>query len=127
MKAGAADVTAVDIDPFALHAMQLNAALNQVSITPMHGVDMTKVPKNIDLILTGDVCYQQAMTVQIMRWLWLCVGAGIRVIMGDPGRAYVPESGLTELASYTVPTTHEVESVDSRVVKVWDVGLPDTV
>ncbi len=125
MKAGAAEVTAIDIDPFALHAMQLNAVLNHVSITPMHGIDMTKVPKNIDLILTGDVCYQQAMTVQIMRWLWLCVGAGIRVIMGDPGRAYVPESGLIELAAYTVPTTREVESADSRTVKVWDVGLPD--
>ena len=124
MKADAASVLAVDVDPLALHAIQLNCALNHVAVTIAHGVDMNTVPKNIDLMIVGDVCYNQAMATQIMRWLYLCIAAGIRVIMADPGRAYVPESGLTELATYIVPTTYEVESEHSRTVKVWDLELP---
>ena len=126
MKAGAAKVMAVDIDPLALAAMQLNAELNNLPLTRLAGIDMEKVPVDIDLIITGDVCYQQAMATKMLRWLWLCVAAGVRVILGDPGRAYVPESGLKELARYTVPTNLDLEDQPTRLVKVWDVGLPVT-
>jgi predicted nicotinamide N-methyase len=125
MKAGAVSATAADIDPLALHAIDLNAQVNETEITITNGVDLSKAPQGFDIILVGDVCYQLAMATQIMRWLWLCVAAKIRVLLGDPGRAYVPESGLHELARYTVPTSRELEDRDSREVKVWDVGLPN--
>ena len=124
MQAGAAEAVAVDIDPLALHAIMLNAGLNGVAVEISDFIDMEKAPKHIDVITVGDVCYQQAMAAQVMRWLWLCVAAGIRVVMGDPGRAYVPESGLTELATYIVPTSLDIEDQESRTVKVWDVALP---
>ena len=124
MKAGAKQATAVDIDYLALNSIAMNAELNKVSIDVIEYLDTDKPPKNIDLIITGDVCYQQAMAAHTMRWLWLCVASGIRVIMGDPGRAYIPTSGVKELASYTVPTSRDIESDDSRFVRVWDVGLP---
>ncbi len=73
-------------------------------------IDMEKAPKDIDIIVAGDVCYQQAMSAKIMRWLWLCVAKGIRVILADPGRAYVPQEGLREVAHYTVPTSRDLRS-----------------
>ena len=124
MKAGAAHALAVDIDPMAHVAIQQNALLNQVEVETIDYLSMSKAPKRVDIIIAGDICYEQAMATRLLRWLWLCVAAGIRVLMADPGRAYVPESGLTELATYIVPTSREVESDDSRTVKVWDVGLP---
>lgn len=124
MKVGAVQAVAIDIDPLALHAIELNAELNGVAVEGADFIDMEKAPKHIDVITVGDVCYQQAMAAQTMRWLWLCVATGIRVLMGDPGRAYVPESGLAELATYVVPTSLDIEDQESRTVKVWDVGLP---
>jgi predicted nicotinamide N-methyase len=125
MKAGAAQAVAIDIDHLALQAIQLNAALNNVAVETDDFIDMEKAPKRVDLIIAGDVCYSQAMSARIMRWLWLCVAAGIRVVIADPGRAYVPERGLTELATYTVPTSLDLEGEKSRTVRVWDVGLPE--
>jgi predicted nicotinamide N-methyase len=127
MKAGAVSALAVDIDPLALAATRLNAALNGVAveIAEASDVDMSKAPKRVDLILAGDFCYEQAMSARILRWLWICVAGGVRVIMADPGRAYVPPSGLTELACYTVPTLRDLEDHDRRTVRVWEVGLPE--
>jgi len=125
MKAGAAHALAVDIDPLALTAIQLNAALNHVAVENANGIDLTTVPEGIDVIVAGDICYQQEMADRLMRWLRMCVAAGIRVIMADPGRAYVPQSGLTELANYMVPTSLDLEHEDKRHVRVWDVGVPE--
>jgi predicted nicotinamide N-methyase len=124
MKAGAKHVLAIDIDPLALQAIELNAMQNDTVVYCTDIYDIGKAAKHVDVILVGDVCYQQAMATRILRWLWLCVAAGTRVIMGDPGRAYVPESGLTLLATHTVPTLFDLESQDTRQVKIWDVGLP---
>ena len=50
--------------------------------------------------------------------------AGIRVLIGDPGRKYLPppvESGFVELARYAVRTTTTLEDrdvVDGRVFEV---------
>ncbi len=38
--------------------------------------------------------------------------------MGDPGRAYLPEQGLVEVATYNVPTSKELEDRELRVTRV---------
>ena len=124
MKAGAAYAVATEIDPLAHEAIKLNAALNQVEVALEGAVDMTRPPPRIDVILVGDACYEQSMSALLMRWLWLSVAAGIQVFLADPGRAYVPHDGLTKRATYTVPTSRDLEDQDQRVVTVWDVGLP---
>jgi predicted nicotinamide N-methyase len=124
MKSGAARAVAVDIDPMAHVAIQQNALLNEVRIEGLDYISMDKVPKHIDAILVGDMCYEQLLAARLSRWLWLCVTDGIRVILADPGRAYVPKSGLAQLAVYTVPTSRAIELDDNRTVRVWDVGLP---
>lgn len=127
MKAGAKSVLAVDIDPLALHAINLNSAHNQVDVKISEGIDLSKAYTKADLILAGDICYQQSMSTALTRWLHLCVTKGVEVLIADPGRAYVPKEGLTQLASYTVPTSRDLEDQDSRIVIVWKMEkLPDS-
>jgi predicted nicotinamide N-methyase len=45
--------------------------------------------------------------------------AGVRVILGDPGRTYFDRSGLTQLADYRVPTTRELEDAEVKRTGVW--------
>jgi predicted nicotinamide N-methyase len=120
MKAGAKNAIAVEIDPLALAAVQINAAHNNVVIENRDGIDMTKAIKDVDVILAGDVCYQQAMSVLLMRWLWLCFARGVKVLIADPGRAYVPHEGLEQRGQYVVPTSRDLEDSDTRTVKIWE-------
>ncbi len=125
MKAGAKSALAVDIDGLALESVRLNAELNGVEIQVAQSIDLEKPPRHIDLIIAGDVCYQQAMSAVIMRWLWRCVAAGIRVLMADPGRAYVPYEGLQVLMRVVVPTSRDLEDQESRDVTVWELVVPE--
>ncbi|MFY9287277.1 MAG: 50S ribosomal protein L11 methyltransferase [Alphaproteobacteria bacterium] len=120
MKVGAKSAVIAEIDPMAFAATDINAAHNQVRVDAIDNLDMTKPPKNIDLIIAGDVCYQQAMSAKLMRWLWVCTAKGIRVLIADPGRAYVPHEGLEKRSEYAVPTSRDLEDRDSRDVIIWE-------
>ena len=61
-----------------------------------------------DVILAGDVCYEAPMARRVLPWLRE-MAATAEVLLGDPGRAYLPEEGLERLADYNVPTTLELE------------------
>ena len=119
-KAGAAQVMASDIDPLAEAALQMNAALNGVTVENIGVIKMDRPFKGADIIFAGDVCYQQAMSVAVTRWLRLCAEAGMQVFIADPGRAWVPQEGLVERARYVVPTSLELEDCESRNVTVWE-------
>jgi predicted nicotinamide N-methyase len=123
MRAGAASAEAAEIDPLALAATRLNAALNAVVVaTPegdVLGEDGAAAPCRWDLILAGDVCYEAPMTEHIMPWLRRLAAAGTEVWLADPGRAYLPREGLVEMARYAVPTTRELEDRDSRQVVIY--------
>jgi predicted nicotinamide N-methyase len=119
MKAGAKSALAVDIDPLALAAIQMNAGLNKVNVEISDGLDLTRPYGKADIIVAGDICYQQAMATALTRWMRLCVEKGVDVLLADPGRAYVPEDGLTKLAAYQVPTLRDLEDREMRDVNVW--------
>jgi predicted nicotinamide N-methyase len=119
MKAGAKSALAVDIDKLALEAIKLNAMLNGVDVKVSEGLNLKKPPSQTDLILAGDICYQQSMSASLTRWLRLCVEAGIPVYIADPGRAYVPYEGMVNLASYDVPTSRDLEDREMRTATVW--------
>jgi len=119
-KAGAKLSLADDIDLLAQEAVLINAAHNGVKVEIYRVMSMDKPFTGADLIILGDVCYQQAMSTAIMRWLTLCLEIGVRILIADPGRAYVPKDGMKELARYTVPTTLELEDQKTREVVVWE-------
>ncbi|MDF2388990.1 methyltransferase [Nostoc ellipsosporum NOK] len=102
-KAGAREVTAAEIDRNGVAAIGLNAAANGTAIAVI-GNDMTTGPSPVvDLILAGDVFYSQDVALRVIPFLDRCLAAGIEVLVGDPGRAYLPRSRLRLLAEYQVP------------------------
>jgi predicted nicotinamide N-methyase len=116
-RAGAAAVEAAEIDPLALAATRLNAALNGVTVATPDG-DVVGSACRWDLILAGDVCYEAPMTRHILPWLRAMAAAGAEVWLADPGRAYVPRDGLVQLARFDVPVTRELEDRDHRLVTI---------
>ena len=109
-QSGAARVIASEIDPFALAALRLNRALNAVDLEIAEDDLLTAAPAGWDVILAGDVCYERPMAGRVLAWLDQAVAAGIDVLVADPGRAYLPKSGLTELARYDIPTSLDLEN-----------------
>ena len=73
------------------------------------------------LVTAGDICYEQPMAERAMRWLRLLAGRGSMVLLGDPGRAHLPVTGLCELARYVVPTSRDLESREQCDAFVWRV------
>ena len=112
-----ASVEACEIDPLAVGATRLNAALNGVAVAAEHA-DLVGAACRWDVILAGDICYEAPMAARIMPWLRAMAGQGAMVLLADPGRAYFPAEGLAEVARYTVPTTRELEDRESREVVI---------
>ncbi len=119
-KAGAASVTAAEIDHFAAAAIAANALLNDVAIEVVT-TDLLGDKRFWKVVTAGDICYEQPMAERAMRWLRRLAGRGSMVLLGDPGRAHVPGVGLCELARYDVPTSHELEGRERCDGFVWRV------
>jgi predicted nicotinamide N-methyase len=113
MRAGATSVIAFDVDPFSGASVELNARANGVRIEFRGQDPVGSPPPACDVILAGDICYEQTMAERILVWLRLAAGEGTRVLLGDPGRAYLPP-GLQRLATYQVRTSLEIESSEIR-------------
>jgi len=118
-KAGAARVTASEIDDFALAALGLNAAANGVAVGCRAGDVVALDPMPAwGLVLAGDVFYEKPMAERIWPWLRARKAAGALVLVADPGRAYLPGSGLREIARYDVPTDLDLEDRTIRTTRV---------
>jgi len=118
MKAGAASVLAADIDVFACVAATLNAEANNVAVST---TDENLIGSNgdWDVILVGDMCYEQPLAGEIETWLRTASDAGAHVLIGDPGRTYLPKDRLEKLTSYAVKTQRALEDTDVRNTSVW--------
>lgn len=117
-KAGAAQTQAAEIDDFAIAAIALNARANNVAIDLVRE-DLIGVAPRWDVVLAGDVCYERPMAEKVIAWFRTLASRGVAILMGDPGRAYLPQSGLVELARYQVPTSLELEDRTQRETIVW--------
>lgn len=115
---GAREVTAVDIDPYAIAAIDLNAKINGVSLLSHQG-DIIGQTLQTDVLLVGDLFYEREIAEPLFAWLKRCKQAGILVLIGDPGRTYLPKAGLIELACYTIEVSRELEDHDIKVTRVW--------
>jgi predicted nicotinamide N-methyase len=117
-RAGAADVVAVDVDPFCRAAVALNAALNGVEI-PFRAEDPLDGPlPECDVVLAGDVFYERALAAGATAWFAALAARGTLVLAGDAGRAYAPAAGFVEVARHEVPTTVEIEDAPVRRARV---------
>ena len=114
-----ASVTAAEIDPYACAAIRLNAALNGVRVEIEAEDAIGRADAPWQLILVGDMCYERPLSERLTAWLRTLAGKGAEVLLGDPGRAYLPKTGLEPLARYVVPTTRDLEDRESREGVVW--------
>jgi len=121
MKAGASSVLAADIDPFAIASIKLNAEVNQISVVVTGDNLVGALNGGWDVILIGDMCYEHPLAENIEIWVRSLVAGGAAAFIGDPGRTYLPKTGLEKLISYAVKTTRELEDTDVRNTSVWRV------
>jgi predicted nicotinamide N-methyase len=117
-KAGAAAVEAADIDGYAQAAIALNSAANGVAVTALRD-DQIGRDDGWPVILAGDICYERELALRVIGWLQVLVRRGACVLIGDPGRAYLPRASLTLLATHQVPVTRELEDMDIKTTSVW--------
>jgi predicted nicotinamide N-methyase len=120
-KAGAANVVAADVDPFCAAAVRLSARANGVEIT-FDGRDFIGENNGFDVLLAGDVFYDRALADRLVPWFSRLAAGGTAVLIGDPGRSYLPRDRLTKLAEYQVPVTRALEDAEVKRTTVWRFG-----
>ncbi|WP_273726455.1 methyltransferase [Brucella gallinifaecis] len=118
MKAGAKSVIASDIDPFALPAIEINAGANDVAITPTL-TDLIDQDHGWEVVLAGDVFYEKPLADRLIPWFSKLAARGASIIVGDPGRSYLPKHRLEQLAVYSVPVTRALENAEVKRTTVW--------
>jgi predicted nicotinamide N-methyase len=118
-RAGAASVTANEIDGYALAAIALNATANDVSVRVRPGDLLDGEPAGAQVVLAGDVFYSREMARRMLAFLDRARESGADVLVGDPGRAYLPKHRLTEVATFEVPVIRALEDADTKHATVW--------
>ncbi len=119
MKAGAVRVVAADIDNFAIAAMGLNAKANHVTLATTVLDLLQAPPPPIDTILVGDLFYEKSIAEKVFAWLSTAKARGTQVLIGDPGRSYLPIEKLIKRAEYNVPVTRDLEDAEIKRTAVW--------
>ena len=119
LHAGAAESTGADIDAFAAAAIEMNARANGRRVTVVHRDVLDEEPPAVDVILAGDCFYDAGLTGRVLPWLQRARDRGIEVLVGDPGRRYLPTDELVELASYDVRTTTQLEDLELKQGRVY--------
>ncbi|WP_457105701.1 class I SAM-dependent methyltransferase [Methylobacterium sp. P5_C11] len=118
--AGARHVVASDLDLFAMAAIRLNADANGVSgrISPVSDNLLGSDPQ-VDLVLAADIFYQRDLAEAVTVWLTGLQARGVAVLIGDPGRTYLPRDRLDCLATYEVPVSRSLEDAEIKRSHVW--------
>ena len=119
MKAGASEATASEIDPFAVAAIAINAEANGVILAVLRD-DVIGTEGRWDALLLGDVFYEKPLADRLLAWLEAEARRGVRVLIGDPGRTYLPKNRLLQLAAYEVPVTRALEDAEIKRTGVWE-------
>jgi predicted nicotinamide N-methyase len=121
-KAGAVPVVASEIDAFAEAAIALNAERNDVYIEIL-GQDLLDHPSPLapryDVILVGDLFYERDTAQRALAFLERHATLGTKVLIGDPGRTYLPTDRLAKQCEYTVPVTRDLEDRSIKQTAVF--------
>jgi predicted nicotinamide N-methyase len=117
-KAGAGCVVAAETDELALAAIDLNSQANGVFVEPI-GNDVIGANARWNTVLAGDMFYERALAERLVPWLRRLAREGVCVLVGDPGRNYFPNSGVRKLASFSVPTTRDLEDSERKEAAVY--------
>ena len=120
-RAGAAQVHAADVDRYCAAAVRLNGEANDAAVA-FHGCDLVGEDIEADLLLAGDVFYDREFADRLIPWFSRLAQEGMTIVVGDPGRAYLPRDRLTRLAEYQVPVSRALEDAEVKRTIVWRFG-----
>ncbi|XP_039989184.1 electron transfer flavoprotein beta subunit lysine methyltransferase [Xiphias gladius] len=122
---GAAHVVANDIDTVAAVATHMNSELNSLE-PPVCVTDnmIGSEPEGFDLILLGDMFYDEALATSLHSWLDRCIKThSTKVLIGDPGRAQFEGHSirrlLHQLAQFELPESVREENYGLTCSSVW--------
>ncbi|MGL4489302.1 MAG: class I SAM-dependent methyltransferase [Rhizobiaceae bacterium] len=116
--AGAKSVLAADIDVFCADAVKLNAIINKADLQ-FTSADLLGSSIDAEVLLAGDVFYHRDMAANVTEWFDRLAEQGVTILVGDPGRAYLPREKLTQLSEHQVKVTRALEDADVRKTTVW--------
>ena len=123
MMAGAHEAVAAEIDALACTAIAQNAAENSVAVETVRDDLIGRGPLaeagGWDVVLVGDAFYEKPLADRLLPWLQALAARGAVVLVGDPGRTYMPKSGFLRLATYEVPVTRALEDSEIKHTSVW--------
>ncbi len=121
MKAGAVHVVANDIDRFAMPAIALNASANGVSLETedIDRLDPAAKFDPFEAVLAGDIFYERDTAARALGFLRRMKTQGACVLVGDPGRSYLPKDSMTMQAEYEVPVIRDLEDAEIKRTRVW--------
>ena len=123
-RAGAGAVAATDVDPFALAAIELNAAANGVAVTARLEDVLDGDGGPAEVVLAGDVFYDRSLAERVLPFLERAAARGALALAGDPDRYYLPRSRLEAAAAYDVPVPPALEGSAVRRATVWRPAMP---
>jgi predicted nicotinamide N-methyase len=116
--AGAAKVFGADIDPWSSHAVSLNSAANAVTVA-FRSENWIGRAVEADVVLAGDVFYDRGLADLLVPWFQQLARQDVVVLVGDPGRSYLPKKWLKAAATYEVPVTRALEDSEVKKTTVW--------
>ena len=120
--AGAARVIAYDIDSFARMAISLNARVNGVNVDVCSDDLLAEAAAPAaGTILAGDIFYESDTAKRAFDFLSMRAAQGATVLIGDPGRSFLPKDRLRKIAEYQVPVSRELEDADIKNTAVWEI------
>ena len=67
----------------------------------------------------GDIFYDRDIGPRVIAWLEALRERGTLVLVGDPGRTYLPKDRLNRIATYEVPVSRELEDLEIKRSSVW--------
>jgi predicted nicotinamide N-methyase len=106
---GAASVLASELDPIAIAAIDLNAALNNVSVSTT-GDLLDTDGGDAQVVLAADIWYERRLSARALCLLRLASARGATVLAGDVGRAFLPREHMRDLAAYDIPVVADLEN-----------------
>ncbi len=115
--AGAAAVTASELDPFAVRAIGLNAAANEVAVE-VTGDVLDGDGEGAEVILAGDIWYERRLADRALGLLRRAAERGALVLAGDVGRAFLPRDQLRPVASYRLRVAADLEDKPVKDVQI---------
>ena len=120
MKSGAKKVLASDIDTFSLCAIKLNSNLNRVKLERVENDLLDGGTRPVSVVLVGDMFYEKDLARRCIKWLRRCQNDHESdVLIGDPGRSYLPKDQLLKVAEYSVPVSRDLEDAEIKQTAVW--------